>query len=55
MRIREANDGDAAPSAALWTEAYTRQHPAEGRRDPDMEGDLCEVPPCSSPSPSMAN
>jgi ribosomal protein S18 acetylase RimI-like enzyme len=40
MRIREANEADAAPAAALWTEAYARQHPEEGRRDPYPQGEL---------------
>jgi ribosomal protein S18 acetylase RimI-like enzyme len=43
MRIREASEADAAPAATLWTEAYTRQHLSEGRRDPYSEGDLGEV------------
>lgn len=40
MRIREAIEADAGDAAALWTEAYTRQHPDEGRRDPYVEGEL---------------
>jgi ribosomal protein S18 acetylase RimI-like enzyme len=43
MRIRAANEADAAAAAALWTEAYTRRHPDEGRRDPYLEGDLGEA------------
>lgn len=31
------------PAAALWTEAYARQHPSEGRRDPYRESELGEV------------
>jgi ribosomal protein S18 acetylase RimI-like enzyme len=33
MRIREAEEGDAAVVAALWTEAYADAGP-EGRREP---------------------
>ncbi len=33
MRIREADEGDAAAVAALWTEAYADAGP-EGRREP---------------------
>jgi ribosomal protein S18 acetylase RimI-like enzyme len=40
MRIREVCAGDATAAAALWTEAYTRQHPSEGRRQPYAEGEL---------------
>ena len=40
MRIREAIDADAAGAAALWTEAYTAQNPAEGRTEPYSGGEL---------------
>ncbi|MBS1878725.1 MAG: GNAT family N-acetyltransferase [Actinobacteria bacterium] len=40
MRIREANETDAARAAALWTEAYTNQNPAEGRKEPYGEDEL---------------
>lgn len=33
MRIRDADEGDAAAVAALWTEAYAAAGP-EGRREP---------------------
>ena len=33
MRIREADEGDAAAVTALWTEAYADAGP-EGRQDP---------------------
>jgi ribosomal protein S18 acetylase RimI-like enzyme len=40
MRIREANEADAALAAALWTEAYSGQNPVEGRREPYAESEL---------------
>src|SRR5262245_1232440 len=40
MRIREANEADAAAAAALWTEGYAAQHPEEGRQAPYEEGEL---------------
>jgi ribosomal protein S18 acetylase RimI-like enzyme len=40
MRIREAIDADARSAAALWTEAYTNQSPAEGRAEPYDDGEL---------------
>lgn len=43
MRIREANEEDAAAAATLWTDAYTGRHPREGRRDPYAESDLGEA------------
>lgn len=38
MRIRLAEDDDAAAIAALWTEAYTGRGP-EGRQTPNTEAD----------------
>lgn len=43
MRIREASEADAGRAATLWTEAYTAQNPAEGRRQPYGEGELASA------------
>ena len=43
MRIREANEADAARAAELWTEAYTLQNPEEGRTEPYSEGELASA------------